>query len=576
MVLLSIGVCRCRSTFYGFCNNYNPSTATISNFFCTFAPIMRYCLWVICLLLNIPVWSHQQGDTLLLDMRSGLSESRVRSIRQMPDGRIAIATTTTIDIFDGTRFLSYPLPPDEAYPLPEYMGNRQMNCDTTGLIWLINKHTLYVVDSRREPSKDNPLKPSAVKVLMRQRGLTHQQVIGFKHAPPPPTPLTWEGVFRDETVTAYTRDTLGGLWIGTLNYGVLYINPQRMRQFQTTNTSFPYEPQPAFCSSRASILSTRLSPSGTNCSYDEGERYLYLGTLNGLLVIDSCDSLIATINETDGLLTNNVVSITADHDGRLWAATASGGISCIHVNGRDSFDIMNYGLLEGINLDGREFLAGQIRCDSTGMITVGFAGGTVRFCSDSVGRQQYVYRWPRKKTGTSDTDEASSWWYWLLIPLVVGIAYWLMRSRKKQKPIIAAKPAPATTSDAIVERLKNIETPSQDEQFLKKLHQVVEQNIDNEDFSVQQLSEEMAMDRTVLYRRMQALDLGTPSAYIKHIRMEVAARLLRETELPINEIALRTGFANAKYFSIAFKQEFGKSPRAFRELATSSMPVLRQ
>ena len=73
------------------------------------------------------------------------------------------------------------------------------------------------------------------------------------------------------------------------------------------------------------------------------------------------------------------------------------------------------------------------------------------------------------------------------------------------------------------------------------------------------------MDRTVLYRRMQVLKLDTPANYIKRIRMEVAARLLRETELPINEIALRTGFSNPKYFSITFKQEFGKSPKAFRE-----------
>ena len=153
----------------------------------------------------------------------------------------------------------------------------------------------------------------------------------------------------------------------------------------------------------------------------------------------------------------------------------------------------------------------------------------------------------------------------LLIPVVAGAGFWYMRNRRKPESSIAAKPTPTTASDATVERLKNIETPSQDEQFLKKLHQAVEQNIDNEDFSVQQLSEEMAMDRTVLYRRMQSLDLGTPSAHIKRIRMEVAARLLKETGLPVNEIALRTGFSNPKYFSITFKQEFGKSPKAFRE-----------
>lgn len=154
---------------------------------------LRLYFLTICLTLSLPLWSYQQGDTLLLDMRSGLSESRVRSIRQMPDGRMAIATTTTIDVFDGTRFKSYLLPPDEAYPLPEYMGNRQMDCDSMGLIWLINKHTLYVVDSRREPGNGNPLKRSDVEDLKLQRGLTNQQIIGFKHAVPPQTPLTWGG-----------------------------------------------------------------------------------------------------------------------------------------------------------------------------------------------------------------------------------------------------------------------------------------------------------------------------------------------------------------------------------------------
>ena len=528
---------------------------------------MKYYLLVICLLLNMPVWSHQQGDTLLLDMRNGLSESRVRNIRQMPDGRMAIATTTTIEVFDGTRFLSYPLPPDEAYTLPEYTGNRQMSCDTTGFIWLINKHVLYVVDSRRAPGDGNPLKRDDVIELMRQRGMDNQQIINFKHSTPPTTPLTWADIFRDETVTAYTRDTLGGLWIGTLNYGILYINPRRIHQFQTTDTPYLYKPKPTFCSSRASILSSQLAPSSTNCSYDDGERYIYLGTLNGLLVINNRDSLVATINKDDGLPTNNVVAITSDCRGDVWAATASGNLSRISVVGRDSFDIMNYGLLEGINLGGREFLAGQIHSDSLGFISVGFAGGTVQFYPDSVGRQQYVYHHPRKQSEESDSSKRnSSWWYCLLlIPIVAGLTYWLLQNRRNSQEKTLVKSTPPIASDATVERLKNIEVPSQDEQFLAKLRQTVEQNIDNEDFSVLQLSERMAMDRTVLYRRMQALELDSPSIYIKRIRMGVAARLLCETALSINEIAQRTGFSNAKYFSIVFKLSFGIPPVEYRK-----------
>ena len=126
-------------------------------------------------------------------------------------------------------------------------------------------------------------------------------------------------------------------------------------------------------------------------------------------------------------------------------------------------------------------------------------------------------------------------------------------------------------SEETVEMLKNemSESLKQDELFRQKLQQVVEQNLGNEDFSVQQLSEQMAMDRSVLYRRMQVLNLDTPANYIKRIRMEVAARLLRETDLPINEIAMRTGFSNAKYFSVTFKQEFGKSPKDYREKGES-------
>ena len=141
----------------------------------------------------------------------------------------------------------------------------------------------------------------------------------------------------------------------------------------------------------------------------------------------------------------------------------------------------------------------------------------------------------------------------------------MKRNRTSVKSAVVKATPLQTASDETVERLKNIEKPSQDQQFIEKLHQTVEQNIDNEDFSVQQLSEQMAMDRTGLYRRMQALNLDTPSAYIKRVRMEVAARLLCETELPVNEIALRVGFSNPKYFSITFKQEFDKSPKSYRE-----------
>ena len=570
----------------------------ISNFFHNFAHDMKWqrlCSVVLFLWAAISTWASGRGDTILLDMRSGLSESRVRCIRQMPDGRMAIATTTTIDVFDGSHFTVYHLPPEEYYPLPEYMDNRQMDCDSTGIIWLIGKQKLYVVDSNRKPDNHNPLKRDDIARLMRHRGISNQQIARLKRAPEPPPPITWEGVFQDMTVTAHTPDCYGALWIGTFDYGILYINPQRSRKFKATKRPFPYEPRPQFCSPRASQLVTRHAPASTNCSYEEGKRYLYLGTLDGLLVFNSHDSIVTRITEEDGLKCNNVTAICPDQRERIWVTTAHGGISCISVVGRDSFDIANYGLLDGIDLEGREFQMCSLHYnDKEDLMVAGFAGGIITFHPDSAAAiKQYIFHHnpnvqsTKVETVATDESHSSSWW-WLLAAVTVvvgGVTLWLRKKNSKAKTgevspalvteqSVAVQPVkvqPAVQavapSEETIEMLKNEKSESlkQDEQFRQKLQQVVEQNIGNEGFSVQQLSEQMAMDRTVLYRRMQVLNLDTPANYIQRIRMEVAARLLRETELPINEIALRTGFSNPKYFSITFKQEFGKSPKAFRE-----------
>ena len=122
------------------------------------------------------------------------------------------------------------------------------------------------------------------------------------------------------------------------------------------------------------------------------------------------------------------------------------------------------------------------------------------------------------------------------------------------------------TTDATLEKLsQQSPVPNADEQFLNRLKQVVEAGISNEDFSVQTLSEQMAMDRTGLYRRMQSLTGISPSNYIKQIRMEVAARLLRDTSYSIQDIAFKTGFSTTKYFNKVFKEHFGMSPKEYRK-----------
>ncbi len=242
-----------------------------------------------------------------LDMSDGLSESRVRCISQMPDGRMAVATTATIEVYDWTRFHTVKLLPEDACPLPAYHGDRQLTCDSLGYVWLRNDRTLYVIDTWQGKAVAD------VAGLMADRGLT------------------------PEAVAAWPAGRPGG-------------GAEICRQ-----------------------------------------------------------------------IADGIAGAQADDDG-----------------------------------------------------------------------------------------------------------------------------------------------PTADEQFMARLAKTIEEHMADEEFSVLALSRLMAMDRTVLYRRMQAATGMSPSAYIKSIRMGVARRLLKDTQLSLADIARRTGFHSVKYFSAAFKDSFGVTPSEYR------------
>ena len=508
-------------------------------------------------LLNLLTWS--QDSITVFDMRSGLPENRIRAICQMTDGRMAIATTATVEVYNGTRFTSYYLSPDRAYHLPRYNGHRRLTCDSAGRLWLRNDHTLYVVDTRRGMVVDD------VKALLSELHLTDDAV------------AEWSvGQHYGGDTSAYVRDSYGGSWLGTRENGIVYTNARRARQFTTTTDSFAYQRIPNFVSPRASQLSARYAPSATNCTLDTDD-YTYLGTRHGVLVISRSDSLVAIINEDYGLQTNNIASLLADHRGDVWVATAGGALSKLHIVGRDSFCIVNFSQPDGIRTEGREFRTCQIHRDAvSGHFTVGFVGGVVFFHPDSITAPRYTFTFPMPNNQSPNDQTNSSpyrqmfWWLLLLgLSVMFILTLWLRHKRTKMpvNPKTIKRPVPQTTIDNTVQRLTTEQesSPTSDELFLQKLQDTIEKHIGDEDFSVGQLSELMAMDRTVLYRRMQQLTGISPSVYIKQIRIKVAERLLCETDLPVSNIAMKTGFSTTKYFSSAFKESTGLSPKAFRE-----------
>jgi DNA-binding response OmpR family regulator len=104
---------------------------------------------------------------------------------------------------------------------------------------------------------------------------------------------------------------------------------------------------------------------------------------------------------------------------------------------------------------------------------------------------------------------------------------------------------------------------SVDEKFLEQALEIVEKNMDNDGFSVEDFSRDMYMNRATLYRKIVSLTGKAPTDFIRSIRMKRAAQLLAKSGMSIAEIAYEVGFKDPKYFSRAFKEEIGVLPSKY-------------
>lgn len=114
---------------------------------------------------------------------------------------------------------------------------------------------------------------------------------------------------------------------------------------------------------------------------------------------------------------------------------------------------------------------------------------------------------------------------------------------------------------------KEIEIKSLDEKFIVKALEVVEANISNANFSVQELSSEMAVSRGQLYKKVLELTGKTPIQFIREVRLKRAAALLEKSQLNVAEVAYSVGFNNPKYFTKYFKKAYKMLPSRYAAAA---------
>ena len=113
------------------------------------------------------------------------------------------------------------------------------------------------------------------------------------------------------------------------------------------------------------------------------------------------------------------------------------------------------------------------------------------------------------------------------------------------------------------DKVEKIEVKGYDEELMERIMKVVNENLSDSDFNVEKMCDEVGVSRTQLHRKLKEMTGVPTSEFLRNIRLNEAARLIREHKINITQVSYMVGFANNSHFSTAFKKYFGMSPTEY-------------
>lgn len=115
-------------------------------------------------------------------------------------------------------------------------------------------------------------------------------------------------------------------------------------------------------------------------------------------------------------------------------------------------------------------------------------------------------------------------------------------------------------SRSLLVKPETVNEPSMEEKFLLRVKAVVQEHLDDEHFSVEELSRKVGMSRAQLHRKLIALTGKSASRFVRNYRLQHAYQLLEKRVGTVSEIAYRVGYSSPAYFTKCFTEDYGISP----------------
>lgn len=138
----------------------------------------------------------------------------------------------------------------------------------------------------------------------------------------------------------------------------------------------------------------------------------------------------------------------------------------------------------------------------------------------------------------------------------------LLSQRKHLQEIFRSHPA---TGNPAHYEPQPFTITSQDEVLMSKVMSVIEANMENFEFTVDDMREHAGMSRSAFFKKIKSLTGLAPVEFIRDIKMKRAAQLLSSGEYRVKEVTFMIGFSDSKYFAKCFKEKFGVTPMEYKQ-----------
>ena len=509
----------------------------------------------------------------VLNTQQGLSDNCILQMMQLADGRLAVRTPKDINLYDGRRFSWIPLPAEKAESITKYKGQTHLYADSQDRLWVKEYQKIFCILLAEGRLLEHPLdalpengKEDKMKMLRNS-----------------PTQNAIQDLFVDSRKDVWV--VMGDSLLNTQDGNLIHLKKEwGCLQDLDTDGKQVY----AFMDSGIVAVFQKDKLAYTTSAYSAAEAQHYRNTS---LTVQTPSGQFYQIrtghdekNKTDASIFLHFNPETRKYS-RIYAcdyilhtlnmsSDNQALISCQH--GYLMFDF-KLGTtpreVKELSLpDGKSLTTGinTVYRDKEGAIWLGTYHDGLIYVSPMLGLF-FTIDQPWWKSGWAIAG------FVVFLVILVGIITLYLRREKKVNVtniknvtnvvnVINADSAkddnPSLPEDSLLP--ETAEAVYREPELILQVRALIEQHLGDGEYGVEQLAQDLCMERTGLYKKLTALTNTTPVAFIRSIRLHRAAALLQEGKQSVNEIAERTGFSSPSYFTKCFKKEFGVLPSEYR------------